>query len=157
MIIPRRIYRATEARLRARYTAIEEARDALEMARAMAYSAQAAPMDPNGGSHGTGRGDALERKAISVHEAEEELRRVLAWDDVFHRMDRIYPVDTPEGRVGWYLYQNGLTQADISTILGCDRQTVRRHKDIYVLNCALLAAMAGLVRMGDEDPQGNSE
>lgn len=153
MILSKRVYQETERRLQERYTAIEQARELMAAARAGAYTVKAAPMDPNGGGRGTGRGDALERKAITVAEAEAELRAALAWDDVFRRLDRIFPPDTKEGRVGWYLYQNGLTQADICRIMGCDRQTVRRNKDVYILNCALLAAMAGLVRMGEGDAE----
>lgn len=149
-VIPDGLYKQCDARLKDRLTAIERAEERLKEARARAYSVHAGAADPVGGSHATGSGDGLERKAISVAEAEEQLRQALAWDDVFRRLDRIYPPETPEGQVAHLLYNAGLTQADCCRMMDRDRKRIRELKDSIVVNCALLAVQAGLMRMEEE-------
>lgn len=149
-MIPKTLYDLCERRLRDRYAAIDRAQERLREARARAYSVGGKPENAEGGRGGTPAGDGLERKAISVTEAEEELRRALGWDDIFRRLDRIYPPETPEGTVARYLYGNGLTQADCCRIMGRERKRIRALKDTYVINCALLAVQAGLARMEEE-------
>ena len=148
-VIPDSLYRQCESRLRDRWAAIERAEKRLREARQRAYSVSAAPMDRPGGS-GSGKGDALERKALAVAEAEQALFDALAWDDVIRRLDRIYPSSTPEGEVAAYLYGNGLTQADCCRLLHKERKRIRELKDAYIINCALLAIQAGLARMEEE-------
>lgn len=145
-VIPDALYRQCEARLRDRWAAIGRAEERLKEARARAYAVTAAPTDRQG-SRGSSRGDALERKALAVAEAEEQLRLALAWDDVLRRLDRIYPADTPEGTVAGYLYGNGLTQADCCRLMQRERKRIRELKDTYIINCALLAIQAGLARL----------
>lgn len=145
-MIPRGLYELCDKRLRDRYSAIDRARERLREAEADACSVGGKPGDREGG-RGTPRGDGLERKAIRVAEAREALQAALDWDDVFRRLDRIYPPETQEGTVARYLYGNGLKQADVCRILGRERKRVRELKDTYVINCALLAVQAGLARM----------
>ena len=150
-MIDRELYEVCEARLRDRFAAVDRARERLEEARARAYSVQQAPPDPNGGSHGQGRGDKLERAAIAVHEAEEQLRQALAWQDVGTKLARIYPLSSPEGRAGDLIYNRGMTQADCCLQMHRDRKTVRRYQDAYIMNALLLAVQAGLLRLGGGD------
>lgn len=89
-------------------------------------------------------------QAIRVVEAEEQLRQALAWDDVFTRMDRIYPAGCLEDTVSRMLYDKGFNQATVGEALGMHRITVRRYQDRYVINLALLAVQEGLARMEEK-------
>lgn len=153
-IIPRRIYAICEEQLRARLGLVLAAQERLELARARAYAVHAAAPD-SGGSHGSGQGDALERKAIGVTEAEDELREALKWDDVFHRLDRAYPRSTREGTVAAYLYGwatgEPVPQERVCQLMHRSRQSVRQVRDTYVAYCALLAAEAGLLNINDQE------
>lgn len=150
-VIGKAMYEACEGWLREREARVAAAERRLRLARERAYDAHAAPMDKNGGSR-SGRGDALERKAIAVQEAEEQLRQALRWDDAVTRTGRIYPPDTREGKVMRLLYERGMTQEDVCRSLHVERKTVRRCRDKIVINCALLAVQAGLMRM-EEGPE----
>ena len=148
-VIPDGLYKQCDARLRERWTAISRAQERLNEAKARAYTVSAAPTD-SGGGHGGGTGDALERKAISVQEAEEQLRQALAWDDVFWRLDRIFPPGTREGEAARYLYTNGLNAADSARAMGISWKTIWDLRNNYIINCALLAVQEGLVTMDEE-------
>ena len=156
MTIPAGLYALCEKRRRRRYTAIRAAEERLREARRAAEAAHAAPADPNGGSHGAGRGDGLERAAIRVVEAEEQLRQALAWDDCFTRMDRIYSAGSLEDSISRLMYDKGYTQSAVCQALGLHRVTVRRYQDTYVINLALLAVQAGLARMEDGSDEGEN-
>lgn len=153
MNIPSGLYALCEKRRRARYTAIEAAEDRLREARQAAESVRGAAFDPAGAGQGRGRGDGLERAAIRVAEAEDALQQALAWDDLFMRLDRIYPDDTRESMVSRLLFDRGMTQAAVCQALHLRRITVRRHQDNYMINLALLAVQAGLARVEGEDGQ----
>ena len=160
-MIPLAIYRLCEEKLTARYMLISRANERLKDARGRAYAVQGMAADPNGGSHGGGHGDALERKSIAVVEAENGLRAALRWDDVIHRLDRRYPPESKEGTIAGYLYgwtsSRPLTQEEVCALLDVDRKTVRKYRDTFVINCALLAAAEGLVKIEDEGtrPEGD--
>ena len=152
-IIPQGTYRKCEQMLYRRFDLIAAAQEELREARARAYAAGGQALDPIGGGNGTPSGDALERKAISAAEAENRLREALAWDDVLRKLDRIYPATTKEGRAAWLLYgwRTGtpLTVERVRRLMNVDRKTVRGYRDTYVVNCCLLAATAGLIRIHD--------
>lgn len=154
MTIPAGLYALCEKRRRQRYTAIRAAEEQLARAREAAESAHAAPLDPNGGGRGSGRGDGLERAAIRVVEAEEQLRQALAWDDCFAHLDRIYSAGSLEDTISRLMYDKGYSQAAVCQALGLHRVTVRRYQDTYVINLALLAVQAGLARMEDGSDEG---
>ena len=156
MTIPAGLYALCEKRRRQRYTAIRAAEEQLARAREAAESAHAAPPDPNGGSHGSGRGDGLERAVIRVMEAEKRLGEMLAWDDCFARLDRIYPEGCLEDTISRLMYDKGYSQAAVCQALGLHRVTVRRYQDTYVINLALLAVQAGLARMEDGSDEGKN-
>ena len=156
MTIPVGLYALCEKRRRRRYTAIGAAQERLREARQAAEAVHSAPPDPNGGSHGAGRGDGLERAAIRAVEAEEQLRQALAWDDVFTRMDRIYPEGCLEDTISRLMYDKGYSQAAVCQALGLHRVTVRRYRDTYVINLALLAVQAGLARWMENGEDGRN-
>lgn len=145
-MIPRALYDLCDSRLRDKWAAVERAEQRLQTARERAYAVSAAPLD-QAGSHGGGKGDKLERAALAVTEAEEQLRQALAWMDVFDRLERIYPPETQEGTVARLIYDRGMTQADCCRVMHRERKRIRELKDTYVINCALLAVQAGLARM----------
>lgn len=153
MNIPKGLYALCEKRRRVRYSAILAAEERLREARAAAESVKGAAFDPSGGSHAQGQGDGLERAAIRVTEAEDQLQQALAWDDLFARLDRIYPEDTRESVVSRLLFDRGMTQAAVCQALHLRRITVRRHQDNYMINLALLAVQAGLARVEGENEQ----
>lgn len=155
-MIPKEIFDLCVRRRRARYQAIRRAAEQLRMARERAESMSHAP-DPNGGSHGSGQGDGLERKAISVAEAELRLRRALAWDNVFARMDRIFPAGTREMITARMIFDKELSIAQAARIQSVDRQTVMRARDNYIVNVALVAAAAGLIRFAEEKDEGKGD
>ena len=146
-LIDRDIYGLVEDRIRHRSENIEKAKVQLDEARARAHTVSAAPMDPNGGSRSSGSGDKIERAAISVVEAEKSLDRALRWDDCVRRLERIYGPNTPEGRVGSWIYSRGLTQADCCRIMKRDRKSIRRLQDAWIYNALLLAVEEGLVSL----------
>lgn len=147
MVIPSGIYALCEEKLRNRHGLVLSARERLEEARAAAYAVHAAPTDGNGGGHGSQDGSDLERKALRIHEAEEELRQALAWDDVARRLYRALPITTQAGQVANYLYERGMAQETICGALGIKRATFRQYRDKIIVNCALFAVQAGLIDM----------
>ena len=144
MVIPSGIYALCEEKLRNRHGLVLSARERLEEARAAAYAVHAAPTDGNGG------GD-LERKALRIHEAEEELRQALAWDDVARRLYRALPITTQAGQVANYLYERGMAQETICGALSIKRATFRQYRDKIIVNCALFAVQAGLIDMEETE------
>lgn len=144
------LYFECETRLRCRESSIRSAEEKLGAARADAYRAKPPRMDGSGGGRGREEGSDLERKALRIHEAEEQLRLALAWDDVARRLYRMFPPDTREGQIANCLYERGMTQEDVCRALHISRLTVRRCRDKLAANCALLAVQAGILRLEDE-------
>lgn len=151
MLIPQAVYYECEKWLRKHSDLIHAATLHLREVRAEAYSVRAAALDSIGGERGTGRGDALERKAMAVTEAEEQLRLALRWNDIVTRLKHMYPEETREGTAFDLLYQRGMTQEEVCRLLNVERKTVRRCRDKLVINCALLAVQEGLVQLETED------
>lgn len=148
-LIDREIYSLIEAKLHNHTADIEHAETKLKEARARAYAVSQAPADPNGGGRASGRHDKVERAAVRVSEAEDELRQALAWDDVCTRLHEIFGESDPAGQVGRMIYDRGLTQADCCRILSRKRQTIRALQDKYVMNAMLLAVNARLIKLED--------
>jgi len=147
-MIPEAIYATCEKWMRGRYGLIEGCREQLREARARAESAAAPPPDLAGG-HAPQPSSALERRALAVVEAEGRLRDALKWDDVVERLRRLYPPGTREGRVLEYVYFEGHSQEFVCNVMHRERKAIRRMRDTLVISCALLAAEAGLVRLGE--------
>ena len=145
-VIPEKVYRAVEKKLRQRGKLLQKAEEALLRARAKATDVSA----PSGGGIGPkgGRpGSRTERGAMSILRAEKRVETARKWENVFRKMDEIYPEkDSNEGYVASMIYGNGMSQADLARFSGCSRQTVKLRQDRYVIRCAFLAAQAGLIR-----------
>ena len=125
-------------------------REAAQPARAGAVR-PGAPGGSQGGGHGSQDGSDLERKALRIHEAEEELRQALAWDDVARRLYRALPITTQAGQVANYLYERGMAQETICGALSIKRATFRQYRDKIIVNCALFAVQAGLIDMEETE------
>lgn len=149
-VIPQKIYRLVENRLRDRWTMLPRARAAL-------YAAQAAAAAPPGQATDKtpvqgGGSDRTQAAVLRVIQAEERLRQAEKWAAVFALLDETFPFEgTAEGVVAGYLYGNGMTQEEVCRATHCDRQTVRRRRDNYVAHCALFAAAEGLIRIEEEE------
>lgn len=146
-VIPEAVYRLVEKRLRGRGKQIRKAEEAVARARAKATDISA-PCGSSSGSRKGGKPDSrVERGVIAIARAERRLENAQKWEDVFRKMDEIYPVDkTNEGYVASMIYGNGMSQADLARFSGCSRQTVKIRQDRYVIRAAFLAAQAGLIR-----------
>lgn len=146
-VIPRHVYRRVEAALHKRSTAVEAAAEAQRRAEERATGI-------GGGGLGekvqvSSRGDKLERDVIGLVEAGRALDQALAWERVFGKLDE-YFAGRDEARAAALLYDEHLPQSVVAGRMYVDRQTVRRWRDAYVCYAALLAAEAGLIRMGGE-------
>lgn len=158
--IPTGIYNQVENRLKGRWTAIEKAEKSLAQAREKARAGGGVPVGVGNGGKRSCK-SRVERMAILVVNAENTLETAWKWEEVFRKMDEIFPPDsTNEGFVASLMYGNGMTQEDVCKFTHCARVTIRRRRDRYINYCALLAANAGLIDMkgmvddGDADPQG---
>lgn len=145
-VIPGGLYRKIEAALHHRgETELLAAkyRDALESAASV------------GGGLGervqtSANGDKLERGVIRLIDAGERLEAAARWEGVFRQLDRYFD-GRDEARMARLLYGEHLPQQEVAARMYVDRQTVRRWRDAYVCHAAILAAEAGLIRMGGSD------
>ena len=145
-VIPEVAYEAVEKKLRQRGKLIQKAEEAVARARARATDTSA-PSGNAPGSKSGPPGSRVERGALNVIRAEKRLENAIKWEDVFRKMDEIFPAeDSNEGFVASMIYGNGMSQADLARFSGCSRQTVKMRQDRYVIRCAFLAAQAGLIR-----------
>lgn len=144
-LIPEKVYQAVEKRLRQRGSMTRKAEEAVARARERATDISA-PTGSGAGSRGGRAGSRTERGALAVIRAEKKLEKARAWENVFRKMDEIYPESSNEGYVASMIYGNGLSQAELARISGCSRQTVKLRQDRYVVRTAFLAAQAGLIR-----------
>lgn len=162
MQIPERVYRLVERKLRQAGHLQDRALEQLREAKARAYfpSASMPEGSENQGADGLpdassiraqGKHDGQERKTLAVLTAEEELAKAEQWEQAIQDTDGVYPRSSPEGMVAMLYYRLGWTQAAICSRLHIDRQTARRRRDTYVINCALFAAAAGLIELKETD------
>lgn len=154
-MIPTEIYTQVENRLKGRWTAIQKAEQALEKAREKARAGNSAPTS-SGGQRKHNSKSRVERMAVLIVSAETALDTAWKWEEVFRRMDDIFPPDsTNEGFVASLMYGNGMSQEDVCRFTHCARQTVRRRRDRYINYCALIAAEKGLINMKGLKHNGN--
>lgn len=155
--IPEKALRIAAKRLKARLTALEDARAAL----ADAISDAASIADPLANTDGGGRGgrvsDRTAAGADRILAARERLEAAEAWEAVFAQVDHDFPADSPEGKVrdlclvafrreGERWGCPCLTMAELARAEHLDRQTIKRRKEIILGRVAYYAAEAGLVR-----------
>ena len=158
--IPEDRLRTAERRLRARQTALEDARTAWAEAVDEATSITGPLANTDGGSRGGRISDRTARGADRLAAARERLETVRAWEAVFTRVERDFPPDSPEGRVmalclvafrkeGETWAAPVMTLADLARAEGVDRQTIARRKEIILDRTAYYAAEAGLTNGED--------
>lgn len=145
MIIPERVYRQVEKRLRDRHYMVARARQALYAAQSRAFAVHAPATDGERVQSGSAQASRTEKAALAILRAEAELETALKWQAVFRLLDKAFPFDSPEGQAAELIYNRGETQADAALHLGTDRQAVRKRRDAYVCHAALMAAAEGLI------------
>lgn len=149
-VIPQKIYRAIEGKLRDRWTMVPRAEMALCEAQAKAMDVSAPAMDGVHVQTG-GQGSRVQRGVENILAAEKRLEEARAWQDVFRLMDKTFPFEsTPEGAVAGYLYGNGMTVEQVCLATGRKRSTIIHIRDNYVAHCALFAAGRGLIDIREE-------
>lgn len=133
--------------LRDRWLLLERAEERLERAKARAYGIGAAQPDREPIRDANQR-DRLSRRVSAVADAERRLDEARRWLAVFAEMDRLYPpAETcPEGQAAALLYGSGYTIAETARALGVRPLTVRRRRDAWVIEAAMMAARDGLLQ-----------
>lgn len=150
-VIPEKIYRLVEKRLQERHVMVQRAKINLLEAQCAAYGCSAPPMDADHVSGG-GTGNRTQSMAFRVLEAEKALDEARKWQDVFRLLEAAFPFPgTIEGEIANLIYERQYNQAQACQAMKCDRQTIRRRRDNYVIYGALIAASKGLVEIGRED------
>lgn len=148
-VLPARVRKLVEAKLRDRWAMVARAQNALFEAQAAAISASAPATD-----HApvrTGPGNRTQAGALRVLEAEERLREAEKWQEAIRLADRALPWETtPEGVVAGYLWGNGMTVEECCRATEKKRATVRQLRDNYIAHVALFAAAAGLLDVREE-------
>lgn len=155
--IPERAIKVAARRLRARLTAMDDARAALADAISDAGDLPDPLANTDGGSRGGRITDRTAQSADRILAARERLERAEAWEAVFAEVDRDFPPDSPEGRVrdlcltafrkeGERFGRPCMTMAEMARAENLDRQTIKRRKEIILGRVAYYAAEAGLVR-----------
>lgn len=151
-VIPQKIYRLVENRLRQRWEMAARARAKLYDAQraAMAVSSPATDQE----NHASGPGNRTQALALRILEAEEQLERAEKWEAAFRMADAAFPFEsTPEGVIAGYLYGNGMNIQEACAATGRSRAMVNKLRDNYVAHAALFAAALGLIditeRRGD--------
>lgn len=156
-VIPQKIYRLVERRLRDRWTLAARARAELYDAQAAAYTISAPSMDQDRVGHGPG--DRTQAAAMRVLAAEKKLAEAELWEEAIRLTDKAFPWEsTSEGVIAGYLYGNGMTIQETCAATGRKRTTVIHLRDNYVAHCALFAAALGLIDIqGGRDHGKNQE
>ena len=145
-MIPEAVYKTIDSRLKDRNQMIGRAEEELAKAEEDAFCLKSHQLSADKVQGGKRKKDAVEMAAIRIAEAKNKLEIAWKWEELFRKMDRIFPFEsTSEGTVAGYIYQYGMSQADVCRVTGCDRQTVRARKDRYINRAALLAAQMGLI------------
>lgn len=150
-VIPQRIYRLVENRLKNRWELKARATKKLYDAQQAALCVSSPATDQE--NHSSGPGNRTQALALKILEAEEQVERADRWEDAFRLTDAAFPFEsTQEGVIAGYLYGNGMTIQETCAATGRKRTTVIHLRDNYVCHCALFAASLGLIdiRKGQE-------
>lgn len=154
--IPPAVYRKVEHRLRHREQLLREALEALASAEADAGAIASPAAGRIGGSGGVS--DQTASRAVRITEARRRVVLAKKWIWVHEETEEAFR-GTDAGRAVRLIFDQGRTQADAARAIRCDRQTIRRYKDDYIIRAAFLAVSAGLIRLrkGDDllDPNGD--
>lgn len=151
-VIPQRIYRLVENRLKNRWELKARVTAKLYDAQQAALSISSPATDQE--NHSSGPGNRTQALALRILEAEEKLAQAEKWQMAFRLADEAFPWEsTPEGVIAGYLYGNGMTIHETCIATGRKRTTVIHLRDNYVAHAALFAAALGLIdiRKGQDD------
>lgn len=156
-VIPQKIYRTVEYRLRHRWELATRARARLYDVQREALSIASPATDQE--KHGSGPGNRTQAMALRILEAERRVEEAETWEEAFRLTDAAFPFETtPEGVIAGYLYGNGMTIQETCAATGRKRTTVIHLRDNYVAHCALFAAALGLIDIrGGRDHGKNQE
>ena len=150
-VIPQKIYRMVENKLKSRWELVARARTRLYDVQQEALTISSPATDQE--KHGSGPGNRTQAMALRILEAENKLEQAEKWEEAFRLTDAAFPFDTtPEGVIAGYLYGNGMTLQETCAVTGRNRRTIVHLRDKYVAHCALFAAALGLI-----DIQGGQE
>lgn len=145
--IPGNVYRHVEHRLRHREAILRRALQELAQAEGDAGAIRSPGAESVGG--GNGSSDRVCSAAIRIAEARTRVTRAQTWLRVYRQtMDAFAGTDA--GRAVRHLFDKGISQAEAARILSCDRQTIRRYKDDFIIRAAFLAVGCGLIKMSIE-------
>lgn len=145
-LIPAEAFRLVESRRRRRAHAQAEARQLLEEA---AGQVMGSPVLDSVGSRGTPKHDKVDRVAIRLMDAEARLETAERWEEVFRETDEHFGAGSDVVKCAGMLYDKGLRMTEAAAVMFCDRQTVRRLRDGYVIYCAFVAQGKGLINADD--------
>ena len=145
--IPGNVYRHVEHHIRHRNTVLRRALLALAQAEGDAGAIRSPGAESVGG--GNGSSDRVCSAAIRIAEARTRVTRAQTWLKIYRQtMDAFAGTDA--GRAVRHLFDKGISQAEAARILSCDRQTIRRYKDDFIIRAAFLAVGCGLIKMSIE-------
>ena len=156
-VIPQKIYRLVENRLKQRWDLAARARAKLYDAQQAALSLSSPGANQDEG-HSSGPGNRTQALAMKIVEAEERLAQAELWEEAFRLADAAFPWEsTPEGVIAGYLYGNGMTIQETCIATGRKRTTVIHLRDNYVAHAALFAAALGLIDIRKGQNDGKTE
>lgn len=155
-VIPQKIYRMVDYKLKNRWELAARARTRLYDAQQEALSISSPATDQE--KHGSGPGNRTQAMALRILEAESKVEQAEKWEEVFRLTDAAFPFDsTPEGVIAGYLYGNGMTIQETCAVTGKKRTTIIHLRDNYVAHCALFAAALGLIDIRGGQDHGKIE
>lgn len=155
-VIPQKIYRMVDYRLKNRWGLAVRARTKLYDVQRDAFSISLPATDQE--KHGSGPGNRTQAMALRILDAESELEQAERWEEAFRLTDAAFPFETtPEGVIAGYLYGNGMTIQETCAATGRKRSTVIHLRDNYVAHCALFAAALGLIDIRGGNDHGKTQ
>lgn len=155
-VIPQKIYRMVDNKLKNRWELAARARTRLYDAQQEALSISCPATDQE--KHGSGPGNRTQAMALRILEAESKVEQAEKWEEAFRLTDAAFPFETtPEGVIAGYLYGNGMTIQETCAVTGRKRTTIIHLRDNYVAHCALFAAALGLIDIRGGQDHGKIE
>lgn len=155
-VIPQKIYRMVDYKLKNRWELAARARTKLYDTQQEALSISSPATDQE--KHGSGPGNRTQAMALRILEAESKLEQAEKWEEAFRLTDAAFPFETtPEGVIAGYLYGNGMTIQETCAVTGRKRTTIIHLRDNYVAHCALFAAALGLIDIRGGQEHGEIE
>lgn len=123
--------------------AVKVSAPSIDVPDANADGVNPAAIRSTGGTH-----DAVAMAAMSVVSAEKRLDDARSWAAAMDAADDYFGADDIRVKIIRDHYSSMMQDAQISALLGVDRQTVRRYRDEYITILAIIAAEKGLISIG---------